>query len=252
MSFKVIDGSGPDKEERQREEERNRTRSRFSWAIRDCAANMLRIIRGAGKPYELLAQMQEAINAAVEFRDVHGHLPSDVIADVLKIEDRMAQDRLRLEDGSLDRAAYDRSWENGYFDRLNAEEQIYRGALRAIAAQLLGQNLQQIAGEREFDDGVSALERAKEKQRKVFQEEMRAARAPASRSAKPIDLGPGPASEKKQQRTVDERIPTQEPKFGRRQRGFDQNDLRDLRKAIKDKDQKRIDELTAKIGQPKP
>ena len=77
MSFKVIDGSGPSKEERNQQEkerelqqQRDGTRSDFSWALRDCAANMLRIIRGAGKPNELMRQMQKALNAAVKFREV--------------------------------------------------------------------------------------------------------------------------------------------------------------------------------------
>src|SRR4051812_17515873 len=59
MSFKVIDGDGPGKEERDLERNRERAMAEFSWAIRDAAANMLRIIRGAGKPYELLIQMRK-------------------------------------------------------------------------------------------------------------------------------------------------------------------------------------------------
>ena len=37
----------------------------------------------------------------------------------------------------------------------------------------------------------------------------------------------------------------------RRRAGFDEDDLKELRKAIKAKDNKRIAELTAKIGRPK-
>jgi len=59
MSFKVIDGDGPGKEERDRDRDREWAKHEFSWAIRDTAANMLRIIRGAGKPYELLVQMKK-------------------------------------------------------------------------------------------------------------------------------------------------------------------------------------------------
>jgi len=58
MSFKVIDGDGPGKDERERERERQWAKQEFSQASREVAANMLRIIRGAGKPYDLLLQMK--------------------------------------------------------------------------------------------------------------------------------------------------------------------------------------------------
>jgi len=36
------------------------------------AANMLRIIRGAGKPYELLVQMKKAIDSAIKLQELYG------------------------------------------------------------------------------------------------------------------------------------------------------------------------------------
>jgi hypothetical protein len=77
MSFKVIDGGGPSKEEREKaqaQEEQARMREwaegDVSWAARECAANMLRIIRGAGKPHELLLQMKKVIDSAVKFQEL--------------------------------------------------------------------------------------------------------------------------------------------------------------------------------------
>ncbi|MGY3413524.1 hypothetical protein ACVWZV_009691 [Bradyrhizobium sp. GM5.1] len=67
MPFKVIDGDGPGKEERDSKQDQKMARDEFSWAIRDCAANLLRIIRGAGKPYELMRQMQLALNTSAKF-----------------------------------------------------------------------------------------------------------------------------------------------------------------------------------------
>ncbi|MGL9620787.1 hypothetical protein QRQ56_22485 [Bradyrhizobium sp. U531] len=67
MSFKVIDGDGPGREESDRKQDQQFSRDEFSWAIRDCAANMLRIIRGAGKPYELMRQMQMALSTSAKF-----------------------------------------------------------------------------------------------------------------------------------------------------------------------------------------
>jgi hypothetical protein len=72
--FRVIEGGGPEKEERERQKEekereqaREWARSDFSRAIREAAANMLRIVRDAGKPYEVLVQMQEVVNKAVTY-----------------------------------------------------------------------------------------------------------------------------------------------------------------------------------------
>jgi hypothetical protein len=49
---------------------------------REAAANMLRIIRGAGKPYALLKQMSDVVAAAVKVRDVTGQLPTDILETV--------------------------------------------------------------------------------------------------------------------------------------------------------------------------
>ncbi|QIG91970.1 MULTISPECIES: hypothetical protein [unclassified Bradyrhizobium] len=69
--FRIIEGSGPDKEEREKQERDaeaqralERVKNDVERTIRDVAANMLRIIRGAGKPYEILMQMKSVIDAA--------------------------------------------------------------------------------------------------------------------------------------------------------------------------------------------
>jgi hypothetical protein len=121
MSFKVIDGDGPSKENRERE----RATVEFSWAIRDCAANMLRIIRGAGQPYEFLVQMQEVTRAASKVQETHGYWPQNVITNNLRLEDRIEKARLQVQDGSMDQATYDRSSENGEFNLSMAEGRIF-------------------------------------------------------------------------------------------------------------------------------
>jgi hypothetical protein len=102
MSFKVTDGDGPGKDERDREQQREWAKHEFSWAIRDTTANMLRIVRGAGKPYELLIQMKKAIDAAIKFQELHNHWPSDVIANDLQLEDEMEKVMTRRREGTLD------------------------------------------------------------------------------------------------------------------------------------------------------
>jgi hypothetical protein len=165
MSFKVIDGGGPRKEERDLE----RAKHEFSWAIRETAANMLRIIRGVGKPYELLMQMKKAIDSAIKFQDLHGYWPFDVIASDLLLEDEMETFLARGREGT--------------FDRMMAEHTMYRGALQAIASELIGQNTQKRSGESEFHEGLRQWMKIREER---IQKEREAAKAspPTARKRK--------------------------------------------------------------------
>jgi hypothetical protein len=184
MSFKVIDGDGPAKEERERERDREWAKLEFSWAIRDTAANMLRIIRGAGKPYELLFQMKKAIDSAIKFQELHHHWPSDVIANDLQLEDEMEKVLARGREGTLDQVTIDRWWKDGTFDRMMAEHTIHRGALQAIASELIGQNTQKRSGETEFHDGIRHWIRVRDERIQKDREAAKAAR-PAPPKRKP-------------------------------------------------------------------
>ena len=193
MSFKVIDGDGPGKEERDRDRDREWTKQEFSWAIRDTAANMLRIIRGAGKPYELLMQMKKAIDSAIKFQELHGHWPTDVIIDDLQVEDEMETFLARGREGTTDQATIDGWWKDGTFDRMMAEHTIYRGALQAIASELIGQNTQQRRGENEFHGGLRRWIEIREERIRKDREAARVNRpAPRKRKlrkpSKPVEL----------------------------------------------------------------
>jgi hypothetical protein len=186
MSFKVIDGDGPGKEERDREQDRERAKREFSWAIRDTAANMLRIVRGAGKPYELLLQMKKAIDSAIKFQELHNHWPFDVISSDLLLDDEM--ETILAKNGEIDQAHIDRWWKDGTFDRMMAEHTISKGVLQAIASELVGQDLQKRHGENEFHRGIQHWIRTREEQIRKDREVAKAARpAPARRKPrKPI------------------------------------------------------------------
>jgi hypothetical protein len=193
MSFKVIDGDGPDKEERKREADRRWAKQEFSQAIREVAANMLRIIRGAGKPYELLPQMKTAIDAAIKFQELHNHWPTDVVASDLLLEDEMETWLARARDGTIDQASIDRWWEDGTFEKMMAEHTIVQGALRITAAELVGQDLQKSHGKNEFREGVYAWIRVRDERRQRAMEAAKAARpAPAKKKprkpSKPVVL----------------------------------------------------------------
>jgi hypothetical protein len=192
MSFKVIDGDGPVREERERDQDREWAKREFSYAIRDCAANTLRIVRGAGKPHELLRSMQQAIGAAVKFREVHGHFPSsDFIQGEMKLHDEYERQSER--DGQLSKETIDRWNEDGTFERMLAKHTICRGALQIAASGLIGQDTQQRAGESELQDGLRHLQRVREERDRKAREAAKAARpAPAKRKprkpSKPVML----------------------------------------------------------------
>jgi hypothetical protein len=198
MPFKVIDGSGPGKEERDKalqEEKKARDReyatSDLSWAIRETAANMLRIIRGAGKPYELLLQMKKVIDSAIKFQEVHGSWPNDVMANKLRLEDEMDDCLERGRAGDLAQVHIDRWMKDGTFERMSAEHTLYRGVLQIVASRMIGQNTQERAGDEEFHRGLRELEEIREKRRRKFLEEQRASRpVPRRSTAKKRKLTP--------------------------------------------------------------
>jgi hypothetical protein len=183
MSFKVIDGDGPGEEARDLERDREWAKHEFSWAIRDTAANTLRIIRGAGKPYELLLQMKKAIDSAIKFQDLHGHLPSDIIANDLRVEDEEETFLARAREGKINQTSIDLWREDGTFDRMSAENTMYRGALQAIASELIGQATQKRSGESEFHDGLREWMKIREERIRKDREAARASR-PSPRKMK--------------------------------------------------------------------
>jgi hypothetical protein len=183
MSFKIIEGDGAGKEERERQRDREWAEREFSWAIRECAANMLRIVRGAGKPHEILLQMKKAIDTAVKFQEVHGYFPSsDFIQSELKLYDEHERQSDREREGQLGQETIDRWREDGFFERMLAKHTICRGALQIAASGLIGQDTQQRNGEHEFHEGLHQLERLREERIRKEREALRATRpAPVKR-----------------------------------------------------------------------
>ena len=98
--------------------ERNRTREDLKWPLRELAANMLRMVRGAGKPSLMTKQLVECPDAMTAYKEAHGSLPpAKLIQHMLDpdaafleyrpwMANRDAEDVARWEeDGSTDKAA---------------------------------------------------------------------------------------------------------------------------------------------------
>ncbi len=162
--FTVIDGGGP----------AGRDRILAEQELRDCclhvtAANMLRVIRGAGKPYELIQQFNEVVKAAIKFKDAFGHWPpSQVLGEMLAMHDEVhAMDEKQVA-GRFTKEDMDRWYEDGTMDRKYAIEAIKAGVLQTIASQFVGQTLQERAGESELSDGINKAIAARKKSKEYW------------------------------------------------------------------------------------
>jgi hypothetical protein len=120
--------------------------------LRDLAANIMRAVRGAGRPHTILAEAQALIDAALSYREQVGHFPaSEELGNALDIDTPSE----RLDQLSADAEAV-----------VTARETIIHGALQVAASRLLEQRPQEAAGATELDEGIEALEAARQERRK--------------------------------------------------------------------------------------
>lgn len=145
--------------------ERDRHMIKIEGAMRELAANMLRVIRGAGRPIHLIDQVT-ALSRAIG-NSPEGTLVGDIVGameDALQegLEGRrrgFCEDELRI---------------------------IESGALRAVAGRIMRQQLQASAGERELWDGLFQWERERQRRR----DERQAAEAAYRRAQRALRVKP--------------------------------------------------------------
>lgn len=100
-------------------------------ALREHAANMLRIVRGAGRPHDIIKGAIGIADAMTRYRDALGQMPDAHLIHTALTVRREPRDASSSE-----------------FD------QMISGALRAAAARLLRQDLQEAHGENEMKDAI--------------------------------------------------------------------------------------------------
>ena len=136
--------------------------------------------------------MKAAIDGAIKFRELHNQWPFDVISTDLRLGDEMETILAKGQRGEIDEARTDRWWQSGRFDQMSAEHTIYKGALQAIASELVGQELQKQHGENELHRGMAYWMRVREERTRKDQEAAKATRpAPVKRKPrkpKPVEL----------------------------------------------------------------
>jgi len=158
----VADNPQPKRDERYAQQQ-------FERALLQLAANIIRVVRGAGKPYEVILQCNEVVNTAIEVRDKAGNMPSDAtVANILMLGHEEIHD-------------YDSLWS----ERKIAMRRMVSGALRVAASSLLQQQLQVQHGQREMDEAFDYLRYRYAEEQKKREAEARAARAKPAPSRKP-------------------------------------------------------------------
>ena len=121
-------------------------------ALKELAANIMRVSRGAGKPYDLGKQAQSLVVAMIAYKDAVGYYPS---SEELTAPLAHGYDEERLDRMSDDHRA------TAY-----AEEAMVRGALQIAASRLLGQRTQESAGHSEMYKGLNEIVGLREKRRR--------------------------------------------------------------------------------------
>lgn len=135
-----------------------RALERLRWPMRELAANMLRVVRGAGRPYELPSQIAKVLSLMEDYRDVAGHYPSDYdIGDTINIRNETG--------GRSD------DWAHGI-------DTMVQGALQVAASTLVNQSTQKSVGEHELIEGLAQIEEIREGNRREARSWASPARAP--------------------------------------------------------------------------
>jgi len=119
----------------------------LSFNLRELAANMLRVVRGAGRPENLGRQMAEVVALYARYRDQAGAYPSNY--DIHQAISLRSEGNARK---------HTDKWSHAIDD-------IVQGSLQIAASQLLGQSTQEAAGESELMEGVARIEAIREANR---------------------------------------------------------------------------------------
>jgi hypothetical protein len=131
--------------------EKSRAKNELAWAVRELAANLLRVIRGAGRPHVL---PQQIINLGEAILETHKSARAWAIWSAM--EDTL-QSGIPHWGDEPDADAY--------------ESTIAKGALQLVASHLLHQHAQEAAGGREISDGIKEAEEMRERMRRRWEAE---------------------------------------------------------------------------------
>ena len=146
MALKVV-SSQTDSELRRKNAE-----FELTYPLRALAANLMRIVRGAGDPDQIPDQLVQALKRYEKHVKEAGSLPKPkVVRRILDPETAMIEARPWIE--VKDQETVDYLNRTGMAERQEAEELMRKGTLQMSASMLLGQHTQSIAGEHQMYEG---------------------------------------------------------------------------------------------------
>lgn len=140
---------GPEDETPEDTRAQDQAENEVRWALRTLAANILRVTRGAGKPYLLVEHAADFLKSVIAYQEVSGHpLMAEVLSQALDIQpDRELNPQISA----------------ASIDRKEAAHTMVRGALQIAAACLMEQRTQRAAGESELYQGMRSMEQAQQR-----------------------------------------------------------------------------------------
>jgi hypothetical protein len=137
--------------------------ARLNYATRCLAANILRIVAGAGKAHQLIPQMIEVFNCYETMREFVGsaafpYVPYGPMVDGLHSLDWRKDNPLYSAPSEADLARWER---DGTAEVQRAEARVIKAALRVVAAQLLAQPTQESTAENDLVFAIMDREKAR-------------------------------------------------------------------------------------------
>ncbi|KSV76681.1 hypothetical protein N182_24730 [Sinorhizobium sp. GL2] len=146
----------------------------LDYRLRELAANIIRVVRGAGRPDDVIDQCNGVLKAAIEYHDKTKRFVSDQSVAVA----------LHLKPEHI------RDYDSFQGQRQVALRKMVKGSLQLTASRLLDQRTQENRGESEMFEAFRDLERLYQEIREKREAEARAARSKPAPKRKPVKKKP--------------------------------------------------------------
>ena len=156
-------------EKARRDSKREFAQNKLSWAIRELASNLMRILAGGGKSYEIFSQVTALIEAVGDCQDAGVPPNGFALEQALHEAAESHLKRLRWDPDPVRRATQEQIdlWDDsGWTTIESGKDHIVQAALRVMASRIVGQATQERTAEHAIYDGIRLIEEGQEQSRK--------------------------------------------------------------------------------------